>query len=121
MTLSANGVRKNATNNRTRYANLEGLARPKRICIYCRVSSEEQKQTENIKAQVNLLKRMAEAASGEDVPDADRVVLVEVIDADDGVSGTVPLDDRPGGQKLMQLVRDGQVDEVWIYALDRLA
>ena len=76
MTLSANGVRKNATNNRTRYANLEGLARPKRICIYCRVSSEEQKQTENIKAQVNLLKRMAEAASGEDVPDADRVVLM---------------------------------------------
>ena len=39
---------------------------------------------------------------------------------DDGVSGTVPLRQRPGGRQLLQDGADGRFDEVWVYRLDRL-
>jgi site-specific DNA recombinase len=95
--------------------------RPRRICIYCRVSTDERSGVASINAQVRLLKRLADAQSGEDVPDLDRVRLVDVIDDDTGVSGTLPPDQRPGGQRLIQLGSDSQLDEVWIYGLDRPA
>jgi site-specific DNA recombinase len=41
--------------------------------------------------------------------------------ADDGVSGTIPLDQRPEGRRLMALVRAGEVDIVCVTRGDRLA
>ena len=78
---------------------------------YERVSSEDQRERETIKTQTDALAAMLEREDG--------VILVERC-VDDGVSGTVPLAERPGGKRLTELVRNRRVDEVWAYKIDRL-
>jgi site-specific DNA recombinase len=46
--------------------------------------------------------------------------IVEVY-ADDGVSGAIPLHERPAGQKLLADAKEGNFDTVLVYKLDRLA
>jgi site-specific DNA recombinase len=40
---------------------------------------------------------------------------------DDGVSGTIPLDERPEGRRLLDDAKEGKFDTVLIYKLDRLS
>ena len=40
--------------------------------------------------------------------------------ADDGVSGTVPIEKRPEGQRILQAARRGEFNQLLIYKLDRL-
>src|SRR6185369_13928830 len=40
--------------------------------------------------------------------------------ADDGVSGTVPLESRPAGIRLLQGAREGKFDQILVFKLDRL-
>jgi len=40
--------------------------------------------------------------------------------ADDGVSGTVPFSERPQSGKLLDLAKQGKIEEVIVYRLDRL-
>ena len=83
----------------------------RRVATYERVSSEDQRERETIKTQTDLLDRWLERE-----PDVEVVARF----SDDGVSGTKPLADRPGGRALLAAAEAGQIDELWLYKLDRL-
>ena len=85
--------------------------RPKRVVIYTRVSSEDQKERETIRTQQMELSRQLMTN-----PDVD--FLGEY--SDDGVSGCVRFQDRPGGKRLLEDAARGVFEEVWVYRVDRL-
>ena len=80
------------------------------VAMYIRVSTEEQRERQSIATQ---------KAFGEDYCSS-RGLRIHRIYADDGVSGTVPLNQRPEGRKLLEDARRGLFIEVLIYKLDRL-
>lgn len=86
-------------------------AATKRVAIYLRVSSDDQAERGTIATQAAELDRWLVSE-----PD------VQVVDSfsDEGVSGTIPLAERPAGRRLVALVEAGRVDEVWVYKFDRL-
>ncbi|HET9328312.1 MAG TPA: recombinase family protein [Candidatus Eisenbacteria bacterium] len=81
-----------------------------RVGVYARVSSEEQAERGSIRTQVDELRRWcaAEAIVG----------AVEFLD--DGISGTVPFEERPGGAALLQAAREKKIDTVVVFKLDRI-
>ncbi len=83
----------------------------RRVATYERVSSDDQRERETIKTQTDQLDRWLERE-----PDVEVVARF----SDDGVSGTKPLADRPGGRALLAAAEAGQIDELWLYKLDRL-
>ena len=85
--------------------------RPKRVVIYTRVSSEDQKERETIRTQQMELSRQLMTN-----PEVD--FLGEY--SDDGVSGCVRFQDRPGGRRLLEDAARGVFEEVWVYRVDRL-
>jgi site-specific DNA recombinase len=78
--------------------------------LYCRVSTEEQRDRSNIQTQVQYAQQYA----------ALREMEFAHTFLDDGVSGTLPLERRPAGLALLQAVQAGQVRTVYVYRLDRL-
>ncbi len=83
----------------------------RRVATYGRVSSEDQRERATIKTQTDELARALARA-----PD---VELVERY-LDDGVSGTIPLAERPAGGRLMRDAAAGRFDELHVYKFDRL-
>lgn len=83
----------------------------RRVAIYTRVSSDDQAERGTIRVQAAEVRRRLERE-----PNA--IVVGEY--ADDGVSGTVPLADRPAGARLLADARAGLIEEVHVYKLDRL-
>ena len=83
----------------------------RRVATYERVSTEDQRERATIKTQTEVLARQLQ--------DNDEVELVRRY-VDDGISGTIPLSERPAGSQLLQDALKGQFDEVWVYKLDRL-
>jgi len=83
----------------------------KRVATYERVSSEDQRERETIRTQTEELARRL--ALDPDVRLVDRYV-------DDGVSGTIPMAERPAGKRLLEDAARGRFDEVWVYKIDRL-
>lgn len=83
----------------------------KRVVTYERVSSEDQRDRATIQTQTEELARRLEFEP--DVHLVNRYV-------DDGVSGTIPMGERPGGRRLMADAAKGLFDEVWVYRIDRL-
>ncbi len=84
---------------------------PKRVVIYTRVSSEDQKERETIRTQQMELR-------GQLMTNPDVDFLGEY--SDDGVSGCIRFQDRPGGMRLLQDAAHGIFEEVWVYRVDRL-
>ncbi len=86
-------------------------ARVRRVATYERVSSEDQRERETIKTQTNELARALA-----------RIPAVELVGRylDDGVSGTIPLAERPEGGRLMRDAAAGRFDELHVYKFDRL-
>lgn len=83
----------------------------RRVATYERVSSDDQALRQTIKTQTDELARsLARDPS---------VVLVERY-ADDGVSGTIPLAERPAGGRLMRDAAAARFDELHVYKFDRL-
>jgi len=81
------------------------------IAIYCRVSSEEQARNENINIQIDFAKKYANLHN---------LSNIEFF-CDEGISGVVPLQERPAGSKMMQAAKaNGSISEVLFYRLDRL-
>ena len=83
----------------------------RRVATYGRVSSEDQRERATIKTQtVELARALARD------PD------VELIERylDDGVSGTIPLAERPAGGCLMRDAAAGRFGELHVYKFDRL-
>src|SRR5918997_4895200 len=81
-----------------------------RVALYMRVSSEEQRDAGTIQTQREFLDNYADLY-GQTVVDAY---------ADEGVSGTVPLHERPEGRRLLEDAKARSFDTVLVYRLDRV-
>src|SRR5215207_10226023 len=85
-------------------------AKAERVALYLRVSSEEQRDRETIEIQREFLEQYR--------------CLYELETADiyedDGVSGTIPLHQRPEGRRLLEDAKQGKFQTVLVYKLDRL-
>jgi site-specific DNA recombinase len=81
-----------------------------RVALYLRVSSEEQRDRETIEIQREFLEQYCQLYG------------LEVVDTyeDDGVSGTIPLHERPEGRRLLQDAKEGKFKAVLAKKLDRL-
>ena len=81
-----------------------------RVALLLRVSSEEQRERETIEIQREFLQEYC------------RLYGLEVaqIYADDGVSGTIPLHERPEGRRLLEDAKVGKFTTLLVYRLDRL-
>ncbi len=80
------------------------------IFLLARVSSQRQEKEETIEVQIEYLKRWA---------DLNEHVILGIY-ADEAVSGTVPLADRPEGQRLLEDLSRLKPDAVAVYRIDRL-
>ena len=79
------------------------------VALCLRVSSEEQRDRESIEIQRDFLTKYCELYN------------LEVADvyADDGVSGTIPLHDRPEGRRcLLEDAKEGKFQTLLVYRLD---
>jgi site-specific DNA recombinase len=80
------------------------------VAIYARVSTEDQAERQTIQAQLDFLRKYCDlhqiSIAGEYI--------------DDGTSGTVPLDLRPEGRRLLDDARARRFGVVLAYRLDRL-
>jgi site-specific DNA recombinase len=80
------------------------------IAIYARVSTEEQRERQSIRTQLEFGERYCQLHS----------LPVFRIYSDDGVSGTVPLDRRPEGSQILADARLAKFDQLLVFRLDRL-
>jgi site-specific DNA recombinase len=103
------------------------------VLTYGRVSTDLQRDTESIKIQVTKLEGTIAVRANPELPIRDQLQLAGAY-YDDGISGTVPFEERPEGRKLMQRIcprtstdcegdcrHAGEINQVWITKLDRLA
>jgi site-specific DNA recombinase len=87
-----------------------------KVAVYGRVSSDEQRETGTIEVQLHEVRKYA---------DQNRLEIVGQY-LDEGVSGAVPLADRPGGKALLEAAeaqrgrRERDIDGVLCYSMDRL-
>ena len=85
---------------------------PQRAVLYARVSTDEQKEGDNILTQIRM---------GEQYCKTFGIELTTIYDQDEGISGTLPLQERPGGAMLLEAARDKKFDVVLIYNVKRLS
>src|SRR5215213_271247 len=81
-----------------------------KVALYLRVSSDEQRERESIKTQREFFEQYCELYGLE----------VAETYADDGVSGTIPLRERPEGRRLLEDARAEKFETLLVYRLDRL-
>ena len=80
------------------------------VASYLRVSSEDQEKRGTIENQDEFARKYA-GLHGLEIAEWYR---------DDGVTGTIPLEDRPAGAQLLADAQAGKIDLLLIYRLDRL-
>jgi site-specific DNA recombinase len=80
------------------------------VAIYARVSTEEQRERQSIETQYDFGQRFC---------DFQKLEIYRVF-ADNGISGTVPMDRRPEGSEILREARHGKFDQLLVYKLDRL-
>ena len=80
------------------------------VAVYVRVSTEEQRERQSIRTQIEFGERYCQLHS----------LAAYRIYSDDGVSGTVPLDQRPEGGQILRDAKLRKFDQLLIYKLDRL-
>jgi site-specific DNA recombinase len=80
------------------------------VAVYVRVSTEEQRERQSIITQRDFAARYC---------DLHELHVYETY-ADDGVSGTVPIERRPGTIRLLEDARNRKFDQLLVYKLDRL-
>jgi len=80
------------------------------VAIYVRVSTEEQRERQSIATQKDFAQRYCELHG----------LLTFRVYEDNGVSGTVSIENRPDGRKILADAREGRFDQLLIYKLDRL-
>lgn len=83
---------------------------PSRAAVYCRVSSEAQQERQTIEAQVEFAQKYC---------DLNNIEITEIY-KDDGITGTLPLQERPAGAQLLADAQAGHFQLVLIFKLDRL-
>lgn len=82
----------------------------KKIAIYCRVSSDDQKERDTIDNQIDILNTYIEM-------NKDLIKVSEYLD--DGISGTIPFHERPAGKKLIEAAGMELFDTVLVWKIDR--
>src|SRR5712692_10307591 len=80
------------------------------VAIYARVSTEEQRERQSIRTQLEFGERYCQLHN----------LPVFRIYSDDGVSGTVPLERRPEGSQILKDAQQGKFNQLLVYKLDRL-
>jgi site-specific DNA recombinase len=80
------------------------------LALYLRVSTEEQRERQSIVTQRDFGQRYCELHQ----------LSIYDIFADDGVSGTVPLETRPAGRRMLEGARLRKFDQILVFKLDRL-
>jgi site-specific DNA recombinase len=80
------------------------------VAVYLRVSTEEQRERQSIATQREFGERYCQLHK----------LAVSRVYADDGVSGTVPLEQRLDGGQILRDARLGKFDQLLVYKLDRL-
>jgi len=80
------------------------------VGIYFRVSTEEQRERQSIATQRDFAERYFSLHGP----------VTSISYADDGVSGTIPLERRPEGNRMLRDARLKKFDQVLVYRLDRL-
>jgi len=103
------------------------------VLAYGRVSTDQQRDDETINVQVTKLEGTIRVREDTAMPLKDQLKLIDSF-YDNGISGTVPLEQRPEGRKLMQRIcprasidcrgncgGTGEINQLWITKLDRLA
>src|ERR1017187_9562683 len=80
------------------------------VGVYLRVSTEEQRERQSIATQREFAERYCQLHS----------LPVFRVYADDGVSGTVPLELRPEGSQILKNAVAGRFPQLLVYKLDRL-
>jgi site-specific DNA recombinase len=80
------------------------------VAVYLRVSTEEQRERQSIATQREFGERYCQLHK----------LAVSRVYADDGVSGTVPLEGRAEGGQILRDARLGKFDQLLVYKLDRL-
>jgi site-specific DNA recombinase len=83
---------------------------PMAVAIYCRVSTEEQRERQSIRTQLEFGERYCQLHD----------LAVYRVYSDDGVSGTVPLDCRAEGSQILKDAQRGKFSQLLVYKLDRL-
>jgi site-specific DNA recombinase len=86
------------------------MAHSERVALYLRVSGEDQRERATIELQREFLEQYRELYGLE----------IAGVYADDGLSGTVALHERPEGRRLLSDAREGRFGAVLVYRLDRL-
>ncbi|MHB0997756.1 MAG: recombinase family protein [Armatimonadota bacterium] len=81
-----------------------------KVAIYCRVSTDEQAEAKTINNQVEFAQKYCDLHE----------ISIQDFYMDDGVSGTIALEDRPEGKRLLDDANSRQFSRVLIYRLDRL-
>lgn len=82
----------------------------KDVVVYPRVSSDDQQERETIQSQIEFATKYCELHG------------LNIIDwyKDDGVTGTIPLHERPEGNRLLEDAKAGKFKTVLIYNMKRL-
>jgi len=81
-----------------------------RLAVYARVSSDDQAERGTIENQLEFARKYA---------DLHQLQVVKWY-KDDGVTGTIPLEARSSGKELLEDAKNGLIDLLLIYRLDRL-
>ncbi|MDF2502780.1 recombinase family protein [Clostridium sp.] len=81
-----------------------------KVAVYTRVSTEDQKERETIKNQVTF---------GEKYCDLHELDIFKIY-KEEGISGTIPLNDREQGRQLIEDAKNKEFDTLLVYKLDRL-
>jgi len=82
-----------------------------KVAVYCRVSTEEQRERQSIYNQIDFAKSYCQG-QGYTVHDYYK---------DEAVSGMIHFQDRPEGKRLIEDAKDKKFDIVLIWKIDRLA
>lgn len=91
-------------------ANPRSKTAPGTAALYLRVSTEEQRERQSIDTQREFGAKYTDLHQ----------LPVQGVYADDGVSGTVPLEKRIEGQRILEAARRGEFNQLLVYKLDRL-
>lgn len=82
----------------------------KDVAVYARVSSEDQQERETIEVQIEFAEKYCELHK----------MNITHWYKDDGISGTIPLVQRPAGERLIEDAKSGKLRTVLIYNMKRL-
>lgn len=84
--------------------------KPKKAVVYCRVSSVHQEERQTIENQIEFARNYC---------NLNNIELTHIY-KDDGVTGTLPLEERPSGADLLRDAKAGKLSLILIFKLDRL-